>query len=187
MLRASRQRTFLLLAALVVVTGLWFFSGPSLPRATLHDGTKFRVYAIAFTPHPSHSYEHNLHASRLYWRIYERLPTAVRARIPVPALGIGGSASDHSMLSIWWGYIPKGSQQPEIAEAGDALLTLDSGEVINLGWPSPYDDESSPEGPGYRQIIVVPVPTNSRTLTFEFPTEGKTIRFTISNPAWSDR
>jgi hypothetical protein len=182
-LRKPLALTALALVVVVLAAG-WFFREPPLPRFPLRDGGEFRVYQIVYTSGPSDSFEHNLHAPRLRWRVYRRLPDFIRWRIPAPGEGVGGLSSRLPMLSIWWGYVDPKTGQPEIGPAGDVLMTLDSGEVVNLGWPSPYDDESVPSFPSYRQITVTPPPMNSRTLAFEVPTEGGTVRFTIENPAY---
>jgi hypothetical protein len=170
-----------------VLAGVWIRREPSLPRSPLRDGGEFRVYQIRYTSRASWPFEHNLHTSRIQWRIWFRLPGFVRGRIPAPETGVGGSQSDLPMLSIWWGYIDPKTKQPEIGPAGDVLMTLDSGEVVNLGWPSPYDDHSVPSIPGYRQIVVTPPPADSKRLRFEVPTEGEAVRFTIENPAYRGR
>ena len=68
--------------------------------------------------------------------------------------------------------------KPMLGEAGDVLMTADSGEKINLGWPDPGDNAD------FRQIFVTDPPTTSKRLTFEFPIWGEPVRFSIENPAY---
>ena len=93
-----------------------------------------------------------------------------------PARGIGYQSSDRPALSVWWAHFDSVTHKPMLGEAGDVLMTVDSNERTNLGWPDPADD--------YRQIFISNPPTDSKRLTFEFPVWGEQVRFSIDNPAY---
>ena len=163
----------LVFAALVVLQARF---RADLPRVALRDGGEVRVLQVSYTPGPSDDVDHNLEAPRLRWRIYRHLPLSLRERMEAPSRGIGYLSSDRPILSVWWAHFDSVTRKPMLGEAGDVLMTVDSGERTNLGWPDPADD--------YRQIFVSDPPTNSKRLTFEFPVWGEWVRFSIDNPAY---
>jgi hypothetical protein len=175
------------ITAILSFAAYWHTSHPNLPHIRLHDGSEFRVLQITYTKDPSDDIPHNLHAPRLQWWAFRHLPESLQRRIPSPANGIGYQGSSAPALSIWWACFEEKSHQPELGPSGDVIVTLDSGQEINLGWPSPADgppmaDPNDP--PGYRQIFLTPVPTESRKLTFDVPVLDDIVRFTIDNPAY---
>lgn len=146
------------------------------PRIPLHDGSEVRVLQVRYVPGPSHSaVEHNLYVSRARLWLYQRLPSSLRRKIPEPSRGIGYQGTSRPALSVWWAHFDS-NHQPGLGEAGDVLMTVDSGEQTNLGWPDAAED--------YRQIFITDPPTDSKRLTFEFPVWGERVRFTIRNPAY---
>jgi len=162
----------LLVGALILVR----FGTRDLPRIPLRDGGEVRVIQVRYTPGPSDSIDHNIDAPKFRWWMYRLLPSSIRQRVGEPTLGIGNQASDRPVLSVWWAHFDSTTHKPMLGEAGDVLMTTDSGEQTNLGWPDPAED--------YRQIFVTDPPTNSKRLIFEFPVWGEPVRFSISNPAY---
>ena len=165
--------------AALLVSGLFIFRLrflADLPRLALRDGGEVRVLQVSYTPGPSDSIDHNLDAPRLRWRIYRHLPSSLRESMEAPTRGIGYQSSDHPALSVWWAHFDPVTRKPMLGEAGDVLMTVDSGQRTNLGWPDPADD--------YRQIFISNPPTDSKRLTFEFPVWGEWVRFSIDNPAY---
>lgn len=115
--------------------------------------------------------------------MWNRLPAQVQRFIPPPHPGDSAlyPSPNHRALSIYWAWIDPATQKAETGPSGDVLMTADSGEQTNLGWPYPFDDRA---GEGYRQIFVDEPPRNSSKLRFRVPVEDETVEFTIDNPAY---
>jgi hypothetical protein len=89
--------------------------------------------------------------------------------------------SNRNALSIYWTWIDPKTGKHELGPSGDVILTMNSGEQVNLKWPDPFDDY---KGAGYRQIFVDEPPRDSRFLRFHVPVEDEAVDFTIANPAF---
>jgi hypothetical protein len=163
----------LLVVALVFVLPR---SRRDLPHFPLRDGFEFRVVQITYTSRASDSTDHNIGAATSRLWLWSHLPTALRRRVSEPSRGIGYQASTHPVLSIWWASFQRATNQPLAGPAGDVLMTLDSGQQINLGWPDPAND--------YRQIFITDPPTDSKRLTFDVPVDEQSVHFSIDNPAY---
>lgn len=177
----GKARKLLLAITLAVVAGIYllFIFGTSLPEYphfTLSDGAEFRVVQITYTAGPSNFPDHNLGGSKKRWWLHQHLPRPVQKWMQEPDSGIDSEFSDRPMLSIWWARFDRETQEPLLGPAGDVLMKLDSGKVVNLGWPDPGED--------YRQILITDPPTDSKQLTFTVPVEEELVRFTIKNPAY---
>ncbi|MEO8352063.1 MAG: hypothetical protein ABI680_10045 [Chthoniobacteraceae bacterium] len=176
----KQKPLILLLTATVVfaVIAVSWRQRPELPHFRLSDGAEFRVFQIRYTPDPSNSWEHNLHAAPpIVFRLWLYLPSFLKSRVPFPDVGIEGYGSDHPAISIWWARTDPKTHEPELGPAGDVLVTFDSGQQVNLAWPSPAD-------PGYRQIFFTDPPRDSKRLSFDVPVEDERMQFAIDNPAY---
>ena len=168
-----------ILAALLVSASIMIthhLLGWGLPKIPLRGGGEFRVYQIRYTPGPSDFSDHNLHCSKLSWVLWRSLPSALQDRVPTPSEGISGMVSDHPVLTLWWTWIEPKTRKPMLGPSGDVLMTLDSGERLNLGWADPSDD--------YRQIFITDPPMNSKYFRFHVPVDDESVDFTIKNPAY---
>ncbi len=162
-------------ALLLVGAGVWFFYPASLPRMHLADGGEFRVLKVVY----GKDEDHHLHgAPRVLFRLWEVLPRWMQNVVPYPPVGTTGESFDNPSLGIWFGWFDPVTGLPEIGPAGDVMMTLDSGEQRNLGWPNPGDD--------YRQILITDPPRDSQWVRFSVPINHleQPAEFTIRNPAW---
>ncbi|HSI61814.1 MAG TPA: hypothetical protein VLE43_01810 [Candidatus Saccharimonadia bacterium] len=176
---AGKAPKVILATLLVAAVAIYVLTLPrpaEYPHFTLSDGAEFRVVQITYTAGPSYFPDHNIGASKLRWWLWRHLPKIARTRMNEPDHGISGLSSDRPALSIWWTRIDPGTHQPMLGPAGDVLMTLDSGKVINLGWPEP--------GVDHRQIFITDPPADSEHLRFEVPVEEEKVSFTIKNPAY---
>lgn len=172
-----KSRITLIAGAVIIACILaWQESRAKLPRIPLRDGSECRVLRVTYTAGPSDSTDHNLYVPRGRLWIYRHLPESLQRKVPGPGEGIGYTSSHHPALSIWWAHFEATTHKPAVGEAGDVLMTEDSGKQTNLGWPDPAED--------YRQIFVTDPPTNSKRLKFQFPIWGEEVSFTIDNPAY---
>lgn len=170
------------IAVICVVCGASFaviLRGKQLPRMKLSDGSEFRVVQICYGTEPE---DHHLGrgAKQLFW-VWNHLPHRLRIVLPYPDYGESGESpsTPHTAVSIWCAWFKPGvSRQPILGPSGDVIMTLDSGEEKNLGWPNPIDD--------YRQIFIIDPPTNSKRLRFAVPVNWleKPAAFEIENPAY---
>jgi len=169
----------------LLLAGVWLFRivrADNLPRIPLAGGGEFRVVKICYGG------EHDDHRlggapKEILW-LLNRLPPAAQSIIPAPAWGDSNSSpgSGHIALSIFWTWIDPVTQKATIGPSGDVLITTDSGEQINNGWPHGFTAQS---GEDYRQIYVDAPPRNSRRLRFRVPVEDEVVEFTIVNPAYT--
>jgi hypothetical protein len=148
--------------------------GASLPRIKLPDGGEFRVLQVGYGT------EHRLGGAppAIHW-VWDHLPLFLRAQIRQPPLGTSGVGSDKAALSIWWGWFDRATGKPLLGPSDNAVMSLDSGERINLGWPEPVDD--------YRQIFIIDPPRHSRVIRFHVVTNDERVDFAIKNPAFDER
>lgn len=177
----KRIAAILAIVVPLLLGGLWFVRrhhAASLPRITLVGGGEFRVVKVCYGTEGDH---HLGGAPKQVVWAWNHLPTPLRRLIPYP----GGESAlvpnpNHTALSIYWAFIDPVTQKAEYGPSGDVLMTTDSGEQSNLGWPDPFQ---GPNGRGYRQIFVDEPPRNSSRLRFRVPVEDETVEFTIDNPA----
>ena len=108
-----------------------------LPHFPLRDGFEFRVVQITYTSRASDSTDHNIGAATSRLWLWNHLPPALRRRVSERSRGIGYQSSTHPVLSIWWASFQRATNQPLAGPAGDVLMTLDSGQQINLGVARP--------------------------------------------------
>jgi len=179
----KRKVRIVFVGIVLLVCGLWgvrLFHQASLPRFKLAGGGEFRVFKVCYGSSDDH---HLGGAPKQFVWAWNRLPTSVRRFIPAPNPGDSAlvPSPNHTALSIYWAWIDPATQKAETGPSGDVLMTTDSGEQINLGWPHPFDDRA---GGGYRQIFVDEPPKNSSKLRFRMPVEDETVEFTIDNPAY---
>ena len=160
----------------MALLAVWLDSRAKLPRIPLRDGGECRVLRVTYTAGPSDSTDHNLYVARGRLWLYRHLPASFQQRFSEQIRGIGYQSSDHPALSIWWAHFEAATHKPMLGEAGDVLMTEDSGKQTNLGWPDPAED--------YRQIFIADPPTDSKRLRFQFPIWGEEVTFTIDNPAY---
>ncbi len=116
--------------------------------------------------------------------LWNHLPGPVQRTIPQPPTGDTAllPSPNHTALSIYWAWIYPATQKPETGPSGDVIMTTDSGEQTNLGWPAPFDDRA---GGGFSQIFVLVPPRNSSKLRFRVPVEDEIVEFAIDNPAYA--
>lgn len=145
-----------------------------LPRIKLADGGEFRVLQVRYGT------EHRLGGAprAIHW-VWDHLPLFLRTNIPPPPAGTSGVGSDKPALSIWWGWFDPATGKPLLGPSDNAVMSLDSGERINLDWPEPADD--------YRQIFIIDPPRHSRMLRFHVVTNDERVDFAIKNPAFEER
>jgi hypothetical protein len=81
-------------------------------------------------------------------------------------------------ISIWWVWIDPATHKPESCPVGQAIMTLDSGAQVQLGWVYAADE--------YRQIMVANPPRDSKLLRFSVPVNDLSpdVQFTVGNPAY---
>jgi hypothetical protein len=173
-----KRKTKAAIAALLLVGVLWLnrhCAAENLLRIPLAAGGEFRVLKIYYGGPDGH---HLGGPPSALLRFRRHLPDSLQRFIPYSGEGISGisPAQGHTMISIWWAYIHPKTGNPELGPSGDVIMTVDSGEDTNLGWPYPADD--------YRQIYVIDPPTDSRKLHFLVTVEDETVEFTIANPAY---
>jgi hypothetical protein len=161
-----------------VACALWLsFSARQLPRIKLSDGSDFRVVRIRYGTADDHYF---LRAPKAFFWMWNHLPTPLQSVVPSPNEGVGGEfpPPNHTALSIWWAWFDPVTRKPLLGPSGDVIMTLDSGEQKNLGWPNPVDD--------YRQIFIMDPPTDSKRLRFSVPVNWleKPAVFEIENPAY---
>ena len=120
---------------------------------------------------------------RVVLELWDRLPHSLQTRLPAPTYGDTALVPrpNRNALSIYWTWIDPKTGKHELGPSGDVIMTMDSGEQVNLKWPDPFDDY---KGAGYRQIFVDEPPRNSRFLHFHVPVEDEAVDFTIANPAF---
>lgn len=178
----KRKATIATLAGALLLGGGWWFCfhrEPNLPRIPLAGGGEFRVFKICYGTEEVHRLGGT--PKQIVW-LWGHLPNAVQRFLPAPDFGDGGLVprDGDTALSIYWAWVEPGTQKPSTGPSGDVLMTTDSGEQTNLGWPEPFDDR---QGGGFRQIFVVDPPKNSSKLRFRVPVEEEVVEFTIDNPA----
>jgi hypothetical protein len=159
-----------------------------LPRIHLSEGGEFRVFQVVYTTEPqaietsSHSYGG---APRGLRRMWLNAPATLRRFVPEPKEPYHGSFPQVPAIGIWWAQIEAATGRPGLGPSGDALLTLDDGEVRKLHYPSPADyREGDPEDSGYRIIWIYDPPTSSRRLRLHVPVEDEAVDFEVENPAF---
>jgi hypothetical protein len=121
-----------------------------LPRIPLQGGGEFCVVKICYGP----SEVHRLGGSpRVVLELWDRLPHSLQTRLPAPTYGDTALVPrpNRNALSIYWTWIDPKTGKHELGPSGDVIMTMDSGEQVNLKWPDPFDDY---KGAGYRQIFV---------------------------------
>lgn len=176
-LRVTRKTVIAgVLSGLILCAGLLLrlHHSANLARMRLSDGSEVRVLAI------SYGHQHYIgRAPEFLYRTYDRLPKFVREIVPPPPEGhFGKSTPDQNSIAIWWVWIDPATEQPEDCPVGKAVMTLDSGKKVQLGWI--YSEDR------FRQILVEKPPHNSKRLHFSFFVNEVTqnVQFTISNPGY---
>ena len=180
----KRKALTAIVAGALLFGGLWFLRyhrAATLPRIPLVGGGEFRVVQISYGDEDAH---HLGGAPPQFLRLWNRLPSLVQRVIPPPVRGDGVlvPSANHTALSIYWAWIDPVTQKPVLGPSGDVIMTTDSGEQTNLGWPDPFDDRA---GDSFRQIFVDEPPRNSFKLRFRVPVNDETVEFTIDNPAYT--
>jgi hypothetical protein len=168
----------------LLFAGVWLFRvsrANNLPRIPLAGGGEFRIVKICYGGED----DHRLGGApkQILW-LWNHFPAPVQRMIPEPLWGDSSISpySGHVALSIFWTWIDPVTQEATIGPSGDVLMTTDSGEQINLGWPHGFTAQA---GGNYRQIFVDAPPRNSSKLRFRVPVEDETVEFTIVNPAYA--
>jgi len=148
-----------------------------MPRMILSDGGEFRVLKIAYGTGEVH-YLHG--APKLFFTLWRMQPEWMQKVLPYPWNGLsaevpGGTATG---ISIWWAWYEPATHKAELGPSGDVIVTMDSGESVNLGWPNPVDE--------YRQILLTNPSRDSQWLHYFVPVNEleHPVEFTIRNPAW---
>lgn len=165
----------------LIAGGVWWSlreEVADLPRIPLKGGGEFRVVKIAYGTAEAHRFGG---APRAVLWVWDRLPNAMRDRLPVPSGGeVLVPINGRKALSIYWGWIDPATGTATLGPSGNVIMTTDPGEQRDTDWPSPFEYKRE----GYRQIYVDEPPRDSRRLHFRVPVEDETVEFTIENPAF---
>jgi hypothetical protein len=168
--------TFIAIVLLVVsVSLLLFHEAVTLPWFRLKDGGELRVLKVCYGTEDDH---HLGRAPKTLFWLWNRLPKSLQVVVPYPEEGVDGISPfpHHPAISIWWAWIEPTTHQRMLCPSGDVVMTLDSGEKIQFGWPIPCD--------GVRQIFIPYPPRNSKRLQFQVPVNYEQVEFAIDNPAF---
>lgn len=150
-----------------------------LPRGRLADGGEFRVLQVTYGAGDASMHHLGRAPAPLFW-LWRALPNLVRGVVPSPNEGLTSEEREGRAISIWLGWFDSSTNKPLLGPADDPMLTLDSGERVNLGWILPAQDSD------LRQMFVCEPSQDSKRLHISLWLNEQWVEFALDNPAFTE-